>query len=68
MICPFCASEKTKVINTKKGFITERYRVCESCGAYFKTIEKPQISQVLTPQEKAELKEFLESESEKNTK
>ena len=41
MICPFCASEELSVVKTIKDIDrTVRYRMCESCGEVFKTIER----------------------------
>jgi len=38
MMCPNCLS-RTRVIGTKSGFKTERYRKCPSCEYSFSTIE-----------------------------
>lgn len=40
MWCPFCAYEKTRVIDTRKDTLTKRVRACERCGAVFRTVEK----------------------------
>ncbi|MBD3794943.1 MAG: hypothetical protein IE881_03195 [Epsilonproteobacteria bacterium] len=39
MICPNCASEKTRVIGTVKGLITKRFRNCLECNYGFSTKE-----------------------------
>lgn len=39
MNCPRCATEKTKVLKTLKGNVTERLRQCEICGYTWQTVE-----------------------------
>jgi len=39
MICPACATPKTRVYGTKSGLTTTRFRVCEACGCKFMTRE-----------------------------
>lgn len=39
MICPNCASEKTRVYGTRKGLITQRFRKCLECNFSFITKE-----------------------------
>lgn len=41
MICPFCKSDKVKVIDTRKyDTVVIRARFCLSCKKYFKTQEE----------------------------
>jgi transcriptional repressor NrdR len=39
MICPYCASVKTKVVGTVNGIRKERFRKCLACGKTFQTVE-----------------------------
>ncbi len=44
MLCPKCASDKTRVVDTKKsGPVVERVRMCERCKFCFVTIERPEL-------------------------
>jgi len=44
LVCPKCASDTTKIINTKKnGATTVRVRLCSDCGFSFQTDEKPRL-------------------------
>jgi transcriptional regulator NrdR family protein len=44
MYCPKCASTNTTVKSTKKGLITNRYRVCKDCSFDFMTFEAPKAN------------------------
>jgi transcriptional repressor NrdR len=63
MFCPYCASEKTEVISTIKGFSTERWRKCKKCGRTFFTEEKPKVDKAL-----AEIMDNIDKENEKKDK
>lgn len=39
MICPYCANDKTEVLNTIKGLRNERFRRCSRCGKTWQTVE-----------------------------
>ena len=39
MICPNCASSKTRVYGTRKGLATIRFRECSDCRYKFLTKE-----------------------------
>jgi len=39
MICPVCASSKSRVYGTRSGFVTVRFRQCCKCGHKFLTSE-----------------------------
>jgi len=39
VICPKCAHEKTRVINTEKTTQVIRFRRCEKCKHTFQTVE-----------------------------
>ena len=39
MNCPNCEHETTRVVDTKKSQIVERFRRCNACGYSFATIE-----------------------------
>lgn len=39
MVCPKCASEKTRVYGTRKGLSNVRFRECCSCRFKFMTTE-----------------------------
>jgi len=43
MWCPSCASENSKVLNTQKGPVNERYRRCKDCGFTFLSIEQLKV-------------------------
>jgi transcriptional repressor NrdR len=46
MRCPFCASDDTKVLETRlisEGSAVKRRRECNSCNARFSTTESPQL-------------------------
>jgi len=44
MKCPFCKSEKVKIVDTKKfETVVFRVRVCENCHSPFKTVEQIEI-------------------------
>jgi len=46
MLCPFCASEETRVIDSRpvdSGSAIRRRRVCEACGFRFTTYERADV-------------------------
>lgn len=46
MLCPFCGSESTRVIDSRPveaGAAIRRRRVCDGCGHRFTTYERPDV-------------------------
>ena len=50
MLCPFCTSEDTKVINSRsadEGTAIRRRRECADCGRRFTTYERAQFEALM---------------------
>lgn len=65
MICPFCASNKTRVVATIKGLENRRFRRCNRCKTNFETNEKVVARYIESQYLITEFKEYID---EFNTK
>jgi len=62
MMCPKCANERVRVLNTSlSGGITKRIRKCSRCEYVFKTIEYPYFEEE-KEEERREYAEFIDKE------
>ena len=60
MHCPFCSSDQTKVVDTRRdtqGYVRRR-RECEDCGQRFSTLEKPILTTPLVAKRDGRREEF----------
>ncbi|WP_096024361.1 hypothetical protein [Campylobacter lanienae] len=68
MICPFCASSKTRVIATIKGLENRRFRRCDACHETFETNERVLAKRLESRYLMSEFKEYIDESDTKSDK